>query len=231
LETRQHLLATIHNPEQRGYAGRQMTAILNEDRLRRVLAKMLDENEFLSAYGIRSLSRFHAEHPFVFHTGGQEYTVPYVPGESDSGMFGGNSNWRGPIWIPVNTLIIRALLQYYTFYGNEFTVECPTGSGKKMNLYKEQRPVNGKMQKFQDDPHWRDLIQFFEYFHGDSGAGLGATHQTGWTGGIARVMHLFATVSAERFLEVGKVAGIADTKAVKIVRRSKSLNKQAPARH
>jgi hypothetical protein len=224
-----------------------MASILNEERLRRVLRKMLDENEVLSAYGIRSLSKFHAEHPFVFSANGQEHTVPYVPGESDSGMFGGNSNWRGPIWMPVNSLIIRALLQYYTYYGNEFTVECPTGSGKQMNLYEVaaelgrrlgdiflqddgRRAVNGETHKFQDDPHWRDLIQYFEYFHGDSGAGLGATHQTGWTGGIARIMHLFATVPAERFLEVGKAAGVADAEEVKLVRRNKSLGKRVTAR-
>jgi hypothetical protein len=164
-------------------------------------------------------------------------------------MFGGNSNWRGPIWMPVNGLIIRALLQYYTYYGNEFRIECPTGSGKLMNLYevaadlaqrlsniflqdgKGQRAVYGGTRKFQDDPHWRDLIQFFEYFHGDNGAGLGANHQTGWTGGVSRIMHMFATVSAEKLLEGGKTAVIADGEEVKVVRRSKSLERRAPARH
>jgi hypothetical protein len=162
----------------------------------------------------------------VFNVGGQEFRVPYLPGESDTGMFGGNSNWRGPIWMPVNALIIRALLQYYAYYGNAFQVECPTGSGKKMNLYQvaenisqrltsiflkeknDQRPVNGGEKKFQEDPHWRDLIQFYEYFHGDNGAGLGANHQTGWTGVIARAMHLFATTSAEQVMELGKLAAI-----------------------
>ena len=136
---------------------------------------MLDENEFLSAFGIRSLSRYHADHPYVIHAGGQEYRVSYLPAESDTGMFGGNSNWRGPIWMPVNALIIRALLQYYTYYGNDFTVECPTGSGRQMNLYQVaeeiarrlaniflkdkdgRRPVYGGTEKFQEDPHWRDL--------------------------------------------------------------------------
>ena len=150
-------------------------SILDETKLRRVLAKMLDENEFLSAYGIRSLSRYHAEHPYVIHAGGQEYRVAYLPAESDTGMFGGNSNWRGPIWMPVNALIIRALLQYYVYYGDDFTVECPTGSGRQMNLYQVaeeiarrlaniflrdedgRRPVYGGTRKFQDDPHWRDL--------------------------------------------------------------------------
>jgi hypothetical protein len=190
---------------------------------------MLDENEFLSPYGIRALSRFHAEHPYVFNVGGQEYRVPYVPGESDTGMFGGNSNWRGPIWMPVNALIIRALLQYYAFYGNAFTVECPTGSGRQMNLYQVAeeisrrltsiflkgkdgcRPVNGGEKKIQEDPLWRDYLQFYEYFHGDNGAGLGANHQTGWTGVIARAMHLFATTTAEQVLELGKVAAVVET--------------------
>jgi hypothetical protein len=188
-----------------------------------VLAKLLDEDEFLSAYGLRALSRYHADHPYVFRVGDQEYRVSYLPGESDTDMFGGNSNWRGPIWMPVNALIIRALLQYYAYYGNEFTVECPTGSGRLMNLYQVaeditrrlaamflrdqdgRRPVNGAARKYHDDPHWRDCIQFYEYFHGDNGAGLGASHQTGWTGVIARAMHLFA-VTPGQLLEGGTKA-------------------------
>ena len=158
------------------------------------------------------------------HVGGQEFRVDYLPAESDSGMFGGNSNWRGPIWMPVNTLIIRALMQYYSYYGNEFTVECPTGSGCQMNLYQVaeeisrrlgniflkdkngHRPLYGGTQKFQEDPDWRDNLQFFEYFHGDNGAGLGANHQTGWTGVIARLMHVFATMTPDAVLEGGKTA-------------------------
>jgi hypothetical protein len=189
---------------------------------------MLDENEFLSPYGIRSLSRFHADHPYLFHADGQEYRVSYLPAESDTGMFGGNSNWRGPIWMPVNALIVRALLQYYAYYGNDFTVECPTGSGQRLNLYqvaeeisrrlaniflkdkRGQRPVYGGTQKLQQDPHWRDCLLFYEYFHGDNGAGLGASHQTGWTGVIARMMHLFATTTAEQVLELGKMAAVVD---------------------
>jgi len=185
---------------------------------------MLDESEFLSDYGIRSLSRRHAQQPFVFRVGAQDYSVPYLPAESDTGMFGGNSNWRGPIWLPVNGLIIRALLQYYAYYGDEFTIECPTGSGNRMTLYQVaeeiarrlasiflrdasgRRPVYAGALKFQDDPHWRDLISFYEYFHGDTGAGLGASHQTGWTGIIARIMSLFATASATDVLELGKAA-------------------------
>jgi len=226
LQARPELVTFIHDPGKAGHSDRRLGAILDETKLRRVLAKMLDEREFLSPYGIRALSRVHAEHPYVFKVGEQEYRVPYVPGESDTGMFGGNSNWRGPIWMPVNALIIRALLQYYAYYGNEFTVECPTGSGRQMNLYQiaeeisrrlgsiflkgkdGHRPVNGGEKKLQEDPHWRDCIQFYEYFHGDNGSGLGANHQTGWTGVIARAMHLFATTSAERILEVGKLAAV-----------------------
>jgi hypothetical protein len=187
-----------------------------------VLAKMLDENEFLSPYGIRSLSRYHADHPYLIQAGGQEYRVAYLPAESDTGMFGGNSNWRGPIWTPVNALIIRALLQYYLYYGNDFTVECPTGSGRMMNLYQVaeeiarrlasiflkgpdgRRPVHGGTRKFQEDPHWRDCLLFYEYFHGDNGAGLGASHQTGWTGIVARSLHLFGSLTPAQALEVGK---------------------------
>jgi hypothetical protein len=226
LQARPELSSFIHDPGKSGHSGRRLGAILDETKLRRVLAKMLDEREFLSLYGIRALSRVHAEDPYVFNVGGQDFRVSYVPGESDTGMFGGNSNWRGPIWMPVNALIIRALLQYYAFYGNEFTVECPTGSGRQMNLYQiaeeisrrlssiflkgkdGHRPVNGNEKKLQEDPHWRECIQFYEYFHGDNGTGLGANHQTGWTGIVARSMHLFATTTAEQVLELGKVAGV-----------------------
>jgi hypothetical protein len=228
LQMRPELITFIHDPAKPGEADRRLGAILDETKLRRVLAKMLDPNEFLSPYGIRSLSRYHAEHPYIFRVCAQEYRVPYLPGESDTGMFGGNSNWRGPIWMPVNVLIIRALLHYYLYYGNSFTVECPTGSGQQMTLYQVaeeisrrlaslflkgqdgRRPANGSERKFQEDPHWRDYVQFYEYFHGDTGAGLGASHQTGWTGVIARSMHLFATSSADEFRELGKVAAIVE---------------------
>jgi hypothetical protein len=221
LEARPELVGAIHDPDKVGHSGRRLGAILNEGKLRRVLARMLDEKEFLAPHGIRALSRHHAEHPYVMHAGGQEYRVNYVPGESDTGMFGGNSNWRGPIWMPVNALLIRALLQYYAYYGDEFTVECPTGSGRQMNLYQVaeeitrrlasiflcdadgRRPVNGDARKYQEDPHWRDCIQFYEYFHGDNGRGIGASHQTGWTGVIARAMHLFATMTPQQLLEGG----------------------------
>jgi hypothetical protein len=230
LKARPELRAYIHDPLKTGAHGRRLASILNEDKLRRILEKMLDENEFFSPYGIRALSRYHAEHPYVFRASNQDFSVGYLPAESDSGMFGGNSNWRGPIWMPVNALILRALLQYYSYYGNDFTVECPTGSGKQMNLYQVgreltrrlssiflrneegKRPVYGGTRKFQEDPHWRDLILFYEYFHGDNGAGLGASHQTGWTGGIARLMHLFATVSEQEVLDLSKWALAADSR-------------------
>jgi hypothetical protein len=224
LRARPEVIATIHPPYKPGVAGRLLASVLDENKLRRVLTKMLDEKEFLSAHGIRSLSRYHAEHPYTFHADGHEYRVSYLPAESDTGMFGGNSNWRGPIWAPVNALIIRALLQYYMYFGDQFKVECPTGSGHMMTLYEVaedlsnrltsiflkdkdgRRPVYGAIRKSQDDPHWRNLILFYEYFHGDNGAGLGASHQTGWTGMVARGLHLFATSDAKEMLEFGQMA-------------------------
>ena len=225
LDARPELSRFIHNPAAQGENGRRMAAILNEQNLRRVLTTMLDEREFLSPYGIRSISRYHEQHPYVFRVADQDYGVSYLPAESDSGMFGGNSNWRGPIWMPVNGLIVRALLQYYTYYGNNFTIECPTGSGRRMNLYQvaedlggrlakiflkdgDRRAVYGGTRKFQEDPHWRDLVLFYEYFHGDNGAGLGASHQTGWTGIVARLMHFFASTNAAQTLELGKAAAV-----------------------
>ena len=218
------LSESIHptGPGHFGVAERGMVALLNKERLRRILTKMLDENEFLSPYGIRSLSRFHEQHPYVFHTGGQEYRVGYLPAESNTGMFGGNSNWRGPIWMPVNAMIIRALLNFYLYYGDNFKIECPTGSGTMMNLFEVareisdrltniflrddhgKRPVYGGTEKFQSDPHWRDHILFYEYFHGDNGAGLGASHQTGWTGLVAKMIQLFGFLDPKKVLEGGK---------------------------
>ena len=224
ISARPELRRSIHDPLARGVQDRRLASVLDERKLRRVLSRMLDENEFLSSYGIRALSRHHARRPFVFRVGDQGYGVGYLPAESDSGMFGGNSNWRGPIWMPVNGLIIRALLSYYAFYGDDFRIECPTGSGNMMTLYQVaedlsrrlgsiflrnengQRPVYGGTGTFQNDPHWRDLILFYEYFHGDNGAGLGASHQTGWTAIVARMMHLFATTTPEQVREVGKVS-------------------------
>ena len=214
-----------HRPGPLGYGDRGILAHgESERRLRRLLGYLLDENEFLSPYGIRSLSRWHAEHPYVFRVDGDEYRVGYLPAESDTGMFGGNSNWRGPIWFPVNVLLIRALLQFYGFYGDTLKVECPTGSGQLMNLFEVsseiaarltriflrdehgRRPVYGGTAKFQTDPHWRDHLLFYEYFHGDNGAGLGASHQTGWTGLVATLIQLFGRLDGPRFLEVGRQA-------------------------
>jgi hypothetical protein len=222
------LLGSIHptGPGHLGVAERGLLALVNQDRLRRILTRMLDENEFLSAYGIRSLSRYHADHPYVFSVHAQKYQVSYLPAESDSGMFGGNSNWRGPIWMPVNTLIIRALLHYYAYYGDNFKIECPTGSGNLMNLFEVareitnrltgiflrdrngRRPIFGGAEKFQRDPHWRDNLLFYEYFHGDNGAGIGAGHQTGWTGVIAALIEIFGKVDAEEFLQGGRAAAL-----------------------
>jgi hypothetical protein len=220
------LAATMHvtGPGQFGVNERGMIALLNTDRLRRVLTKMLDENEFLGPHGIRALSKFHQQNPFIFNVNGQENRVDYLPGESNTGMFGGNSNWRGPVWMPVNAMIIRSLLNYYLYYGDNFKIECPTGSGKIMNLFEVareiadrltrtftrdehgRRPVYGGTEKFQLDPHWRDYILFYEYFHGDNGAGLGASHQTGWTGLVAKLIQLFGFLDPKKALEVGKGA-------------------------
>ncbi len=205
-----------------GYANRRLLSVLTRKQLERVLGYLLDEDEFLGPYGIRSLSKFHERHPFVFRVEGQDHVVSYLPAESDNGMFGGNSNWRGPVWVPVNVLIVRGLLNLYCFYGNDLTVECPKGSGTRMNLFEVareiarrlsshflrgedgRRPVYGGTRKFQEDPHWRDLILFYEYFHGDEGAGLGASHQTGWTGGIATLLDFFARVDAPELLETAR---------------------------
>jgi hypothetical protein len=192
-----------------------MLSILDEPALRRVLERMLSEDRFLSPYGIRSLSKWHHKNPFVFHAEGLEFRVAYEPGESQSGMFGGNSNWRGPIWFPANLLIVRALVLLYEYFGDDFQIECPTGSGKQMNLLEVarqlgdrlasifvrdangKRAVFGNSEVFQNDPHWRDCILFYEYFHGDNGSGVGASHQTGWTGTVARLIHFFAARPAE----------------------------------
>ncbi|MBV8138701.1 MAG: glucosidase [Deltaproteobacteria bacterium] len=228
LDERPELRKECHDPMRVGAGGRRLFAVLDETKLRRVLSKMLDENEFLSRYGLRSVSRYHKSHPYILRIGSDEYSVHYLPAESDTGMFGGDSNWRGPVWFPVNAVLIRALLNYHTYYGTDFTVECPTGSGQRMNLYRVaeeiavrlssiflrgkdgRRPVYGGTVKFQEDKYWRDLILFYEYFHGDNGAGLGASHQTGWTGLVARTIHLFATTTSEEFLQLGKIASVAD---------------------
>jgi hypothetical protein len=213
------LVANMNLPTRPGHGDRRLLSLLTDEKLKRVLRYVLDEKEFLSPFGIRSLSRYHQEHPYRFSVEGTEHRVDYAPAESTSGLFGGNSNWRGPIWFPVNLLLVRALLNLYAYYGPEFTVECPTGSGVQMNLFEAarevarrltaiflrdangRRPVYGGTEKFQSDPHWRDLILFYEYFHGDNGAGLGASHQTGWTGLVAPLIQIFSFLDADVFLE------------------------------
>ena len=212
------LCANIHLPWERGLSGRRLLSVVNENKLRRILSRMLDENEFFSPHGIRALSRYHLDHPFIYRQGEQEFRVDYLPGDSNTGMFGGNSNWRGPIWMPVNLLLLAALHNFYSYYGDSFQIECPTGSGKFMSLFEVsrelssrlisiflpdkngRRPVYGGTEKFQSDPYWKDLVLFYEYFHGDNGAGIGASHQTGWTGAIARVMAFRALVDKDVLL-------------------------------
>jgi hypothetical protein len=202
-------------PARTGVGGRVMLSLLTEDKLRRVLKRMLDPAEFLGDHGIRSLSRSHQDHPYEFDSSGRAYRVGYLPAESDSGMFGGNSNWRGPIWAPINALLVRAMLQLYAFYGDDFRVECPTGSGRHCTLFEVaqeltrrlgaiflrdasgRRPVFGGAKKFQEDPHWRDNILFYEYFHGDNGAGLGASHQTGWTAMIPTLVQIVGSLTPQ----------------------------------
>jgi hypothetical protein len=234
LERMPELLESIHptGVGHLGYGERGIVALVNPQRLRRILTRMLDENEFLSPYGIRALSRYHAEHPYVFNVNGQEYRVNYLPAESDTGMFGGNSNWRGPIWMPVNALLIRALLSFYLYYGDNFKIECPTGSGNQMNLFEVareianrltriflrdesgRRPVYGGTEKFQTDPQWKDYILFYEYFHGDNGAGLGASHQTGWTGLVGSLIDLFGRLDGAQFLAGGKAEAFARQESI-----------------
>jgi hypothetical protein len=201
IENRQDLaryISYFESPGDHGH-GHRLLAIPSRERLERVLKYVLDENEFLSPYGVRSLSRYHEQHPFVLQAGGEEHRVKYTPGESDTGLFGGNSNWRGPIWMPLNYLLVEALERYHHFYGDSLKVECPTGSGQYMDLSQVarelarrltrlflpdangRRPCHGDDPRFRDDPHWRDLVLFHEYFHGDTGRGVGASHQTGWT--------------------------------------------------
>ena len=185
---------------------RRLLSLVDRRQLVCILGYMLDQQEFLSPHGIRALSKYHATHPYVLKVNGSEYRVDYEPGESQSGLFGGNSNWRGPIWFPLNFLMIESLQKFHHYFGDDFRVDFPTGSGNKMSLWdvsaeiarslthiflrdeKEQRPVYGGNQTFQNDPNWRDLILFYEYFHGDTGVGLGASHQTGWTGLVSKLL-------------------------------------------
>jgi hypothetical protein len=205
LRNRPDLVGDAASVTRAGEMDRRLFAVVSEGRLRAILRRMLDETEFLSPHGLRSLSRWHADHPYRMELGGQAYEVRYEPAESRTGMFGGNSNWRGPVWFPVNFLIIEALQKFDWYYGPTFTVECPTGSGRMLTLWEVsvelsrrlialfvrhegRRPVYGRVERFQSDPHWRDLVLFHEYFHGDDGAGLGASHQTGWTALVAKLI-------------------------------------------
>jgi hypothetical protein len=206
IQNRPDLTGNVASMELPGKKERRLLSIIDQTRLRRVLKMMLDENEFLSPHGIRALSRFHHEHPYRVELGGREYSIDYEPAESTIGLFGGNSNWRGPVWFPINYLIIESLQKFHYYFGDDFKVECPTGSGKLMNLWEVaaeisrrlsslflkdaegRRPVYGAIEKFQSNPHWRDHLLFYEYFHGDNGAGLGANHQTGWTGLVAKLL-------------------------------------------
>ena len=214
INNRPHLKRNIACMETKGMGAKRMLALCYvtidrfepQDRLRQILSKLLDENEFLSDYGIRALSKYHEKHPYTFDFNGEQYRVDYEPAESSSGLFGGNSNWRGPIWFPVNYLLIESLQKFHHYLGDDFKVECPTGSGNWLNLWEVaaeisrrltliftpdesgKRPLYGNIEQFQNDPHWRDLVLFHEYFYGDNGAGLGASHLTGWTGLIAKLI-------------------------------------------
>jgi hypothetical protein len=206
IENRPDLTENVACMRTRGMEQRRLLSIVGQEQLRRILKVMLDEREFLSDYGIRALSRYHLEHPFVLTLDGTVNQVGYEPAESTSGLFGGNSNWRGPIWFPMNYLLIESLQKFHYYVGNDFQVEFPTGSGKMMNLWqvsaelsrrltriflrdeRGRRPVNGDIEKFHTDPHWRDLVLFYEYFHGDNGRGVGASHQTGWTGLVSKML-------------------------------------------
>jgi hypothetical protein len=219
LDRHRFMLASIHPPNVPGVGGRHLLSLCSEKKLRRILTRMLDPERFLSPFGIRSLSKWHEQHPYRFDVHGQCYEVKYLPAESDTGMFGGNSNWRGPIWTPVNMLILRGLLQFYLYYGDTFKIECPTGSGCMMNLFEVtmdiarrftriflrdedgRRPVYGGAEKFQTDPHWRDHVLFYEYFHGDNGAGIGASHQTGWTGLVAKLIQMSLVLDPQKVLQ------------------------------
>ncbi len=203
---RPDLMGSCASMMQRPDGTRMLFSLVTPDQLRRVLRFMLDENEFLSPHGIRSVSLYHRDHPYVMKAGGAEYRMSYDPGESTTGLFGGNSNWRGPIWFPINYLILESLRRYHQYLGDDFKVECPTGSGKMMTLLEVfhelarrlstiflpsengERPVFSGIEIYRNDPHWKDLVLFHEYFHGDTGKGLGASHQTGWTGLIAKLL-------------------------------------------
>jgi hypothetical protein len=206
LENRPDLTSNVACMSTPGRGERRLLSIADEKQLRSILKYMLDEREFLSPYGIRSLSQYHQQHPYRLSLPDGIRTVAYDPAESTTGMFGGNSNWRGPIWFPMNVLLIESLQRFHYYFGDSFTVEFPTGSGQEMNLsdvaselsrrltriflrdYKDERPAVAGQEQFRTDPHWKDLVLFYEYFHGDTGLGLGANHQTGWTGLVTKLL-------------------------------------------
>lgn len=206
IDNRPDLVGNVACMRTAGQRERRLLSIVDRDKLRRVLALMLNEQEFLSPFGIRALSRYHQDRPYMLGANGNSYRVAYEPAESSTGLFGGNSNWRGPIWFPVNFLLIESLQKFHHYLGDDFKVEFPTGSGRMLTLWEVagelsrrltriflrgrdgRRPFFGGIQKFQTDPHWKDLILFNEYFHGDNGAGIGASHQTGWTGLVAKLI-------------------------------------------
>jgi hypothetical protein len=218
-------LACMHTS---GMGERRLLSIANQDQLRSILKFMLDEREFLSPYGIRALSQFHRDSPYRLSVNGMEHRVDYEPGESTTGLFGGNSNWRGPIWFPVNYLLIESLQKFHHYLGEDFKVECPTGSGRMLTLWQVagelsrrmtriflqddtgRRPVFGGAEKFQTDPYWRDLVLFYEYFHGDSGAGVGASHQTGWTGVVTKLIQQSGEFSERKRSGSAAVGSAAD---------------------
>jgi hypothetical protein len=216
IQHRPEYTGVITTDEEGPHRGRRLLSVVNPDRLRRILGRMLDEDEFLSPYGIRSMSRYHADHPFRIELEGGTASVDYEPGEGTTAMYGGNSNWRGPIWFPMNYMLIGALLRFHHHLGRRFLVELPTGSGNLVNLEQVafdlsrrlvhiflpdvngRRPVFGDSGRFQTDPAWRDALLFYEYFHGDTGRGLGASHQTGWTGLVGDLIVRMARTSARR---------------------------------
>jgi hypothetical protein len=208
---RPDLASLVSRWQEPGVGERRLLALVRGHRMKRLLKRMLHPEEFLSEYGIRAISRYHLENPYRLELDGARYEVRYEPGESTTGLFGGNSNWRGPIWFPVNFLIIEALQKFHHYYGDDFLVECPTSSGEMRTLWhvatdvsrrlesiflrdrNDRRPVFGQVELFHSDPYWRDYIPFHEYFHGDSGRGVGASHQTGWTALVAKLLEQTAT--------------------------------------
>jgi hypothetical protein len=219
LKHRPDLANLVSRWMEHGKGNRHLLALARGHRMKRVLARMLDKTEFLSEYGVRALSRHHLEHPYEVHADGRTYRITYEPAESHSGLFGGNSNWRGPIWFPINYLLIESLQKFHHYYTDDFKVECPTGSGHYLTLrevadelsgrliriftrdHHDRRAVFGSNETLQRDPHWRDLIPFHEYFNGDTGAGVGASHQTGWTGLVAKLLHQQGQVKGKAKLE------------------------------